>query len=107
MTSDENWSPVEPGTLHELNRQMSTDKVARTRRRALAAVLAIGAGGSWLATRPTGPGGITCPELVSLGKEYVAGTLDANTIAKIDVHRSQCSSCDSHLKRLEARAKSV
>jgi len=107
MTSDENWSPVEPGTLHELNRQLSTDKSAWTRRGAIAAVLTASAGGTWFATRPTGPGGITCLDLVAVGKEYVAGTLDADTIAKIDIHRSQCFNCDSHLKRLEAHAKSV
>jgi hypothetical protein len=59
------------------------------------------AGGGLFLLRSEGSETISCARVAELGPDYIAGILAVEQSTKIDVHRRECTWCDSVLDRLE------
>ncbi len=110
------WEPCPRGEVGRLVDHLQT----RRRRQALttgalsvSAVCLLLAAGFFLVPRPGGLvpaarvqriGGLSCYEVDAQLDAYVAGTLDAETVHKIDAHVAQCRYCRDCLQRLRDQA---
>jgi len=52
-------------------------------------------------------GGIVCSRLQELAPQYLAGTLDAETSGRIDVHQQHCKHCRNKLNAMSMNSTSV
>jgi hypothetical protein len=101
---DSTWRPCPPGTL----RSFAQGERSRSRRRTLttlgsgiAAIVLMVLIGTWAFNQggvgEPSFGGITCTEVRSHAKEFMSGSLDAETSQQIRVHLQQCAPCQKLL----------
>jgi hypothetical protein len=109
-SSQDVWQECEPGTLGRYAvRAQSRILVRRITKGVGIATLCLMAVFAWTAYGPQinagaepNYGGIVCSKVKSDSKSYLAGTLDPNTNAKIDLHLKHCPRCLAWMNQLRS-----
>lgn len=112
--SDE-WRPCPRGTLTGLSRQLKQRQRVRQLQKTVGTVavllLAVGVGVLWLPQQPTmqrptmrepSYGGITCSEVQRVLPEVASGTLEQETLTKVEQHLAECPHCAELARRMKA-----
>lgn len=112
------WDPCPRGKLHQMVRQRQArrrrrlvDRAAVTAATVLLLVVAGVAVISFISNSigESTPhfGGIACAEVRDLLPQYAAGSLDAETAAKVDTHLEECPHCRPLWEEMRSRMQAV
>jgi hypothetical protein len=101
------WQACPPGEVGRLvDGLLNRNRALAAQRRTVAAVLLLMTaftGYYFVGVLPNSDpnyGGIVCSRLMELAPQFLAGTLDAETSGRINVHRKHCKHCDDKLNAM-------
>jgi hypothetical protein len=104
VPSDSTWSACPSGELRMLSQRLKRERRARAVLRATGAsataVLTVSLG-AWLfvtAAPRAQAARITCPDVHGCAEQYLAGTLDDNLKARVELHLARCRKCRDWLE---------